>query len=100
MAKEATTMFSPRPQLNADAFVTHGSVEPEHVEIPPTAPAAAPSPRLKQGNGSHSYKHKSANYLKLRRIAQRLDVNIGDLLDEALEAKMPEFEERARRVEW
>jgi hypothetical protein len=96
MSKEATPMFQRRPQLDRNAFVQDGEItSPAEAKA-----AAAPGSRLKQGNGTHSYKHKSANYLRLRRLAQRLDVNIGDLLDEAIEAKMPEFDERAGKVEW
>lgn len=95
MSKEATPMFQRRPQLDPKAFVQDGEITSAA-----QAKAAAPGSRLKQGTGTHSYKHKSANYLKLRRLAQRLDVNIGDLLDEAIEAKMPEFDERAGKVDW
>jgi hypothetical protein len=38
--------------------------------------------------------------MRLRRLAQKLDVPIGKLLDEAIEAKFAEFEERAAKITW
>jgi len=38
-----------------------------------------------------SYKHKEINHLRLKRLSQNLDRNMGDMLDEALEAKFAEW---------
>jgi hypothetical protein len=38
-----------------------------------------------------SYKHKEINHERLRRLAYRLDRNMGDMLDEALERMFPEW---------
>ena len=41
-----------------------------------------------------TYKHRESNFRVLKRIAQRLEIPIGDLLDEALEARFPEWKAR------
>ena len=38
-----------------------------------------------------TYKHRESNFRVLKKISQRLDTPIGDLLDEALEARFPEW---------
>ena len=114
-AKDYPTLDSgpfckPRPKLDADHFVNGGGIhempvpeEPQPVVVvrkEPTVPASSPSSRIQQGVGSHSYKHTTANFMRLRRLAQKLDVPIGKLLDEAIEAKFAEFEERAGKITW
>ena len=99
-------LFKPRPQIDKETFVTGGQIhELSSREAPaPTVVrhdlGVTASPRIQQGVGSHSYKHITANFMRLRRLAQKLDVPVGRLLDEAIEAKLPEFEERAGKVDW
>lgn len=94
------SLFKRLQPINEDAFVNSGalpSLEPVPAEAPPAAAFVA-APRPKQRSSIHSYKHSDANYILLRRLAQLLDVTIGDLLDEALEAKLPEFKTRAGKL--
>jgi hypothetical protein len=43
-----------------------------------------------------TYKHLESNYKKLKKVAALLDRNMGDLIDEALNAKMPEWQQAVR----
>ena len=103
---EKPNVFSSRPRVNADQFVEGGQLRemppPQLLPEPQAVTLANPasSPRIKQGTGSHSYKHKTVNFMRLRRLAQKMDCNVGDLLDECIEAKLPELEERAGKVDW
>jgi hypothetical protein len=67
--------------------------EPATLEEAPERPAApAREGRgLKERRGVASYKHKEINHERLRRLAYRLDRNMGDMLDEALERMFPEW---------
>jgi hypothetical protein len=38
-----------------------------------------------------TYKHREKNFRTLKKISQRLERPIGDLLDEALEARFPQW---------
>lgn len=51
-------------------------------------PAAQPDHHRRAVN---SYKHKEINHMRLKRLSQDLDRNMGDMLDEALEAKFAEW---------
>lgn len=44
-----------------------------------------------QRRAVNSYKHKEINHMRLKRLSQDLDRNMGDMLDEALEAKFSEW---------
>jgi hypothetical protein len=60
---------------------------------PAVSPAAAP-PTVQpdhQRRAVNSYKHKEINHMRLKRLSQDLDRNMGDMLDEALEAKFSEW---------
>lgn len=64
----------------------------------PVQPDAARQPRRRRAidpsddrRGTASYKHKEINHEKLRRLAHRLDRQMGDMLDEALERLFPEW---------
>jgi hypothetical protein len=95
------SMFKRLQPINEDAFVNSGALpgaEPPQAEVIPPASAFVAAPRTKPRSSIHSYKHKDDNYILLRRLAQLLDVTIGDLLDEALEAKLPEFKTRAGKL--
>jgi len=39
-----------------------------------------------------TYKHREVNYKRLKKISQALEVSMGELLDEALDAKFLEWE--------
>lgn len=41
-----------------------------------------------------TYKHRESNFKTLKKISHRLDIPIGDLLDEALESRFPEWKAR------
>jgi len=45
-----------------------------------------------------TYKHRESNFKILKRIAQRLEIPIGDLLDEALETRFPEWRARIAKL--
>ena len=38
------------------------------------------------------YKHKAANHRRLKKLSQALEIPMGELLDQALEAKFAEWE--------
>ena len=57
---------------------------------PPTAPAATPAADSLR-RAVNSYKHKEINHLRLKKLSQSLERNMGDMLDEALEAKFADW---------
>ena len=64
--------------------------------VPETAAERLPAPARdvrvqKERRGVASYKHKEVNHERLRRLAYRLDRNMGDMLDEALERMFAEW---------
>jgi hypothetical protein len=67
--------------------------EPAAAEEAPERPVAPAREGRgqKERRGVASYKHKEINHERLRRLAYRLDRNMGDMLDEALERMFPEW---------
>ena len=66
------------------------------VETPPRrGPARA---RTREMKVPITYKHRESNFRVLKKIAQRLEIPIGDLLDEALEARFPEWRARIAQM--
>jgi hypothetical protein len=63
-----------------------------------TARRAPPSRARRELKLPITYKHKESNFRTLKRIAQRLERPIGDLLDEALEARFPEWREQISQL--
>lgn len=45
-----------------------------------------------------TYKHRERNFTVLKKLSHRLDIPIGDLLDEALESKFPEWKAKAAQL--
>ena len=91
-----TTPF-PKPNRVADDFVNRGLVSQEPAQIAPAvtqAPISRP-PVSDPTKTTISYRHKLDNKRKLTWLAERLGRPVGDLLDEALEAKFPEWRARA-----
>lgn len=64
-------------------------------------PLPLPSPvaeRAREGKGRKeniTYKHNPRNFQILKKLSQRLEIPIGDLLDEALESRFPEWRAKA-----
>ncbi len=44
-----------------------------------------------------TYKHRETHYKRLKRISQALEIPMGELLDEALEAKFADWEAELRQ---
>ncbi|NUN02030.1 MAG: hypothetical protein HUU41_13015 [Bryobacteraceae bacterium] len=89
-----------RPNRPADPsrFVEEGTAAlrpaPEPLPAPSPQPQSPPAPGAATDPGRRavsSYKHKEINHLRLKRLSQNLDRNMGDMLDEALEAKFAEW---------
>src|SRR5689334_16798859 len=85
--------FGQTNQLPEDA------AEPS-LEMPPTStfrpegelPVVSPRRQPKPVKIPMTYKHREVNYKRLKRISQVLEVSMGDLIDEALDAKFPDWE--------
>lgn len=100
MSKLSGSPFGkPSRPTDAERFVEEGASalrqppEPEPKLPPPAvAPARPATPAADtQRRSVNSYKHKEINHLRLKRLSQDLDRNMGDMLDEALEAKFAEW---------
>lgn len=85
---------------DADRFVEQGTAAlrpvsdslPASPAVPtsPATPARSPAPSA-EVRSVNSYKHKEINHLRLKRLSQKLDRNMGDMLDEALEARFADW---------
>jgi hypothetical protein len=90
-----TTSF-PKPNRLADDFVNRGVVSQQPPSDPPPAPPRVlPSERTEATKTTISYRHKLENKKKLTWLAERLRRPVGELLDEALEARFPEWRAQA-----
>ncbi len=111
--KEPSPIFKRR--INAEEFIEKGtglgvpaaemsqqplgSETPARPEDPPAVPlrqAAPESPHKdfapnKPRKIAMTYKHREQNYKRLKYYSQKLEVSMGDLIDEALESKFPEW---------
>ena len=78
--------------LNRD-FGPSASVEAPAVQSAFPAPPPIPLQRGRKRTGELkipiTYKHRESNFRILKKISQRLEIPIGELLDEALEARFP-----------
>lgn len=95
MSKVSGSPFGrPNRGPDADRFVEQGTaaLRPASEPLPPAqsiAPrASVPNTEVRSVN---SYKHKEINHLRLKRLSQKLDRNMGDMLDEALEARFADW---------
>jgi hypothetical protein len=84
--------------LNRD-FSAPGRTEPipEVPPIPSTVTSLRGKPP-KERKVPITYKHRERNFTILKKLAHRLDVSIGDLLDEALESKFSEWKAKAAEL--
>jgi hypothetical protein len=91
------TMRFPKPNRVADDFVNRGLVsqEPAETGAPATQGPISPVPVTDPTKTTISYRHKLDNKRKITWLAERLGRPVGDLLDEALEAKFPEWRAQA-----
>ncbi len=88
----------PKPNRVADDFVNRGVVTQAPSELSPSAVAQTPISQMPVSDATKttiSYRHKLDNKRKLTWLAERLGRTVGDLLDEALEAKFPEWRGQA-----
>jgi hypothetical protein len=70
-------------------------------EAPPSLPPAPPqwpAKVPKERKVPITYKHRERNFTVLKKLSQRLEISIGDLLDEALESKFPEWKAKAAEL--
>jgi hypothetical protein len=84
--------------LNRD-FGSPASIPPERqpAEQPPglvVPPVRRGRPRAGEMKIPITYKHRESNFRILKKISQRLEIPIGDLLDEAIETRLPEWKAR------
>ena len=97
MSKVTGSPFGrPNRGPDADRFVEQGTAALRPAAEPFSAPtvgptASRPSAPNTEVRSVNSYKHKEINHLRLKRLSQRLDRNMGDMLDEALEARFAEW---------
>jgi hypothetical protein len=97
MSKVTGSPFGrPNRGPDADRFVEQGTAALRPVAEPPLAPTPGsvslrPSAPSTETRSVNSYKHKEINHLRLKRLSQKLDRNMGDMLDEALEARFAEW---------
>jgi hypothetical protein len=89
-----TTSF-PKPNRIADDFIHRGVVSQELPAHPQTLPPSLPPERAEATKTTISYRHRLENKKKLTWLAERLRRPVGELLDEALEAKFPEWRAQA-----
>lgn len=68
------------------------SAEPPAVPIPVEVPASVSRRQPKPVKVPMTYKHRETHYKRLKKISQALEVPMGDLIDEALEAKFAAWE--------
>jgi hypothetical protein len=75
---------------------------------PPAEPVSLPEPELRGSVARRqpkplkipmTYKHRESSYKRLKKISQVLDVPMGDLIDEALDAKFADWEAEIRNQE-
>ena len=64
----------------------------ETPESPLAGPALARRRPAKPSKIAMTYKHQETHYRRLKRISQALEIPMGELIDEALEAKFPLWE--------
>ena len=89
---------------DASAFLSRDFAQPigSPAEQPPQPPAGAVKREKARGAREMkipiTYKHRESNFKILKRIAQRLEIPIGDLLDEALETRFPEWRARIAKL--
>ena len=93
---------------DAGAFLTRdfGSSAPTGAEQTPVEPtvenatAAVRRGRARLGELKIpiTYKHRESNFRILKKISQRLEIPIGDLLDEALETRFPTWKARIAKL--
>jgi hypothetical protein len=62
---------------------------------PPTFPVAEPKREAKGRKENITYKHNPRNFVLLKKFSHRLEIPIGDLLDEALESRFSEWRAKA-----
>ena len=89
---------------DASAFLNRDFAQPAAVAEPKApAPAEGADTPVRRGRARSgmremkvpiTYKHRESNFRVLKKISQRLDTPIGDLLDEALETRFPEWKAR------
>ena len=100
MSKPSGSAFIRPRRDDGDSFVEQGTAGlREPISTVPAAEAHDQHPARtsregrgeKERRGVASYKHKEINHERLRRLAYRLDRNMGDMLDEALERMLPEW---------
>ena len=64
---------------------------PEGADDMPNTATARRRP-AKPSKIAMTYKHQETHYRRLKRISQALEIPMGELIDEALEAKFPQWE--------
>jgi hypothetical protein len=93
---------------DASAFLTRDFASPaptgaEQTPAPP-APETATAPvrrgwaRTGELKIPITYKHRESNFRILKKISQRLEIPIGDLLDEALETIFPTWKAKIAKL--
>jgi hypothetical protein len=81
----------PSAFLNREFNQNQAAVQPQ----PPPFPVAERIKEEKSRKENITYKHNPRNFLLLKKLSHRLEIPIGDLLDEALEARFPEWRVKA-----
>ena len=88
---------TPDVQAPAEPETSAAAQAPEPLFAPESPRPSAPRRKPKELKIPMTYKHRETHYKRLKRISQALEIPMGELLDEALEAKFADWEAEIRR---